>query len=83
MAKSITVYTQAACAYCAQVKRLLDLKQHAYTVVDLDEHPAEREALIAKTGARTVPIVVVRDDADDTERFAIGWNPAQLMAAIS
>jgi glutaredoxin 3 len=83
MSKNITIYTQETCAYCKQVKRFLDLKNKSYSEINLDEYPAERDKIIAKTGARTVPIVVVKDDESDIEKFAIGWNPSQLMAAVA
>lgn len=82
MAKSITVYTRTTCAYCVQVKRYLDMKQHTYDVVNLDEQPEKADEIIAKSGARTVPVVLVRDE-NGHEDIAVGWNPGKLAAALA
>ena len=62
MAKSITIYTRTTCAYCVQVKRYLDMKQKTYDVINLDEDPKLAEEVIAKSGARTVPVIIVRNE---------------------
>lgn len=83
MGKKITVYTRTQCAYCAQVKRYLDLKQHAYDVINLDENPSVEADLLAKSGARTVPVVMVADDAGNETVASIGWNPGALSSALA
>ncbi|HET6622775.1 MAG TPA: glutaredoxin family protein [Candidatus Saccharimonadales bacterium] len=83
MSKDITIYTRTTCAYCVNVKKYLDMKQQAYTVINLDEQPQLADEVIAKSGARTVPVVVVRDLATDTEDITVGWNPGKLAAALN
>lgn len=83
MAQKITVYTRTTCAYCTQVKRYLDMKQKTYSVINLDEAPEAAEAIIAKSGARTVPIVTLTDDAGEELVAAIGWNPAALSSVVA
>jgi glutaredoxin len=83
MSKQITIYTRTTCAYCVQVKRLLDIKGKTYEVVNIDNDPAAEAAIIAKSGARTVPVVTVRDDNGDEQVASIGWNPGALMAAVA
>lgn len=83
MSKQITIYTRTTCAYCVQVKRLLDIKGKTYEVVNIDDDPAAEAAIIAKSGARTVPVVTVRDDNGDEQVASIGWNPGALMAAVA
>lgn len=83
MAKDITIYTRTTCAYCATVKKYLDMKQKTYTVVNLDDEPALANEVIAKSGARTVPVIIVKDDTSGTENITIGWNPGKLAAAIA
>ena len=78
MANKITIYTRTTCAYCAQVKRYLDIKQKTYDVINLDEKPEAAAAIIAKSGARTVPIVTLTDDSGTESIAAIGWNPSAL-----
>lgn len=83
MSKQITIYTRTTCAYCVQVKRLLDLKGKTYEVINIDNDPAAEAAIIAKSGARTVPVVTVREENGDEQVASIGWNPGALMAAVA
>ncbi len=54
------------------VKQYLTMKGKEFRVVNLDEDPDQRQELINKTGAMTVPITQVGDE------YIIGWNPAKL-----
>lgn len=83
MSKKITIYTRTQCAYCAQVKRFLDIKQREYDVVNLDDNPTIEAEVIAKSGARTVPVVMVTNDRGEETVASIGWNPGALAAAIA
>ena len=83
MSKEITIYTRSTCAYCAQVKRLLDLKGKSYQVINIDDDPVAEASIVAKSGARTVPIVTVRENDGDEQIASIGWNPGALMAAVA
>lgn len=83
MAQKITIYTRTTCTYCAQVKKLLDMKGKTYDVINLDENVDAEAAIVAKSGARTVPVVTVTDDAGDERVASIGWNPGALMSAIA
>lgn len=82
MAKTITIYTRTQCAYCAQVKRYLDIKKREYSVVNLDENPGIEAEVVAKSGARTVPVVMVADENGVETVASVGWNPGALAAAI-
>lgn len=83
MSKQITIYTRTTCAYCVQVKRLLDIKGKSYEVINIDEDPAAEASIVAKSGARTVPVVTVREDDGEEQIASIGWNPGALMAAVA
>lgn len=83
MAKQITIYTRTTCAYCTQVKRLLDIKGKQYDVVNIDDDPVAEAQIIAKSGARTVPVVTVKSDDGNEQVASIGWNPAALLAAVA
>lgn len=82
MSKQITVYTRTTCSYCVQVKKLLDMKGKSYRVVNLDDDHAAEAAIVAKSGARTVPVVTVTSESGDEQIASIGWNPGALMQAI-
>lgn len=83
MDKKITIYTRTTCAYCVQVKRLLDMKGKQYSVVNLDEDRTAEAAIIAKSGARTVPVVTVTNSDGDEQVASIGWNPGALLSAVA
>lgn len=83
MAKKITIYTRTTCSYCVQVKRLLDMKGKTYDVINLDDDRAAEAAIIAKSGARTVPVVTVTDESGDEQVASIGWNPGALLSAVA
>jgi len=82
MGKNITIYTRTTCATCSNVKRYLDMKKKDYSVINLDERPEVEAEVVAKSGARTVPIIIVRDDAG-REDITIGMNLAKLASAIA
>lgn len=83
MAKTITIYTRTTCAYCTQVKKLLDMKGKSYDVVNLDNDAKAEADVIALSGARTVPVVTVKTDDGDERVASIGWNPGALLGAIA
>lgn len=83
MGKKVTIYTRTQCAYCAQVKRYLDIKKQSYDVINLDENPSVEAELLAKSGARTVPVVMVTDDSGSEMVASIGWNPGALSSALA
>ena len=83
MSKKITVYTRTSCSYCAQVKKLLDIKGKQYEVVNLDDNRDAEADIVAKSGARTVPIVTVITENGDEQIASIGWNPSALLSAVA
>jgi glutaredoxin len=83
MVQKITIYTRTTCTYCTQVKKLLDMKGKTYDVINLDEDRDAEASIIAKSGARTVPVVTVTDDAGDEQVASIGWNPGALLSAVA
>jgi glutaredoxin 3 len=56
----ITMYATAVCPYCIQAERLLRAKGiTAIAKIRVDLDPRERQAMMAKTGRRTVPQIFV------------------------
>lgn len=82
MIKNITIFTTNTCAYCAMVKKFLDMKGMNYEVVNLDEHPDRQEEVLQMSGALTVPVTVVTKQ-DDSKQVVIGYNLAQLAPAVA
>ncbi len=59
MAK-VVMYSTAVCPYCQRAEMLL--KQRGVTEIEkirIDLDPAQRDAMIAKTGRRTVPQIFI------------------------
>lgn len=83
MGKKVTVYTRTQCAYCVQVKRYLDIKKQEYDVVNLDDDPVVEAEVIAKSGARTVPVVMITKETGEEMVASIGWNPGALASALA
>jgi len=57
---TVKMYSTEYCPYCVRAKALL--KQRGVSVIDevrVDVHPAERQAMIALTGRRTVPQIFI------------------------
>lgn len=56
----VTLYTTQVCPYCNMAKALLKQKGVTeITEIRIDENPAERETMMARTGQRTVPQIYI------------------------
>jgi glutaredoxin 3 len=58
----IEVYSTAVCPYCVAAKNLLKSKGLEWTEVRIDTDPAQRDAMLTRSGGRrTVPQIFVND----------------------
>lgn len=60
MGAKVLMYTTAVCPYCVRAEALL--KQRGVAQIEkvrIDEDPAQRDAMIARTGRRTVPQIYI------------------------
>ncbi|BFI95421.1 MAG: glutaredoxin 3 [Rhodanobacter sp.] len=58
----IEVYSTAVCPYCVAAKNLLKSKGLEWSEVRVDTDPAQRDAMLARSGGRrTVPQIFVND----------------------
>lgn len=58
----VVMYSKDYCPYCARAKSLLE--QRGVTdleIIHIDQDPAQRDAMIARTGRRTVPQIYIGD----------------------
>ena len=56
----IEVYSTAVCPYCVAAKNLLKSKGLEWTEVRVDTDPAQRDAMLARSGGRrTVPQIFI------------------------
>jgi glutaredoxin 3 len=59
---AITLYATAVCPYCIQAERLLKAKGVTdIAKIRVDLEPGLREAMMARTGRRTVPQIYIGD----------------------
>lgn len=57
----VRMYTTAVCPFCQMAERLLQGKGAEIDKVRVDLDPAERTAMMEKTGRRTVPQIYIGD----------------------
>ena len=62
MSAKVTMYCTAVCPYCVRAEVLL--KQRGVADIEkirIDEDPVQRDAMIERTGRRTVPQIYIGD----------------------
>jgi glutaredoxin 3 len=58
----VVVYSTGWCPYCDRAKALLGRKEVAFREIKVDDDPAERDAILKRSGGRrTVPQIFVGD----------------------
>ena len=57
----ITIYSTLICPYCVAAKNFLKSKGLEWTEVRIDQDPAERDKMMAKTKRTSVPQIFVGD----------------------
>ncbi len=82
MAKQVTIYTSNTCGQCKMVKKILTMKGHEYSEVNIDESPDRHQEVLKLSGQQRVPVTVVSDDTTGFQSVITGYNPGQLMPAL-
>jgi glutaredoxin 3 len=60
--QTVTMYTTAVCPYCMRAKQLLKQRGvESIQEIRIDTDPAQRDAMMARTGRRTVPQIYIGD----------------------
>lgn len=58
----ITMYSTAVCPFCIRAEQLLGRKGvESINKIRVDQDPAQREAMMTRTGRRTVPQIYIDD----------------------
>lgn len=55
------IYTTAWCPFCIRAKMLLDQKGVKYTEINVDQVDGARQAMMLRSGRRTVPQIFIGD----------------------
>ncbi|MHA6204028.1 glutaredoxin 3 [Dyella soli] len=84
----IEIYSTAVCPYCVSAKNLLKSKGLEWSEVRIDTLPAERDAMLARSGGRrTVPQIFVNDHHvggfDDLVAADRSGKLAELLGAVA
>lgn len=72
----ITIYSTPTCPYCEMVKRYLDDKKIAYTVVDVSQNEEAAQKLQDISGQLGVPVIQVNDK--DKEQVVVGFDKDKI-----
>lgn len=57
----VTIYTANWCPYCKRAMALLQRRGIGYREINLEDDPAARELMMARSGRRTVPQIFIGD----------------------
>jgi glutaredoxin 3 len=61
-ASDVVMYSTGWCPYCERARSLLERKGVRFREIKVDEDPAERQAMLARSGGRrTVPQIFIGD----------------------
>ena len=63
MTAQVTMYSSSLSGFCFRAKRLLDSKGVAYTEISVDGRGDMRQQMMQLTGGRTVPQIIINDNA--------------------
>ena len=62
MTAPVVMYSTAVCPYCVRAEQLLKARGvESIEKIRIDLDPAQRDAMIARTGRRTVPQIYIGD----------------------
>jgi glutaredoxin 3 len=53
------MYTKSWCPYCERARALLKAKGVAFSEIDIESQPEQREEMIRRSGRRTVPQIFI------------------------
>ncbi|MEE2779682.1 MAG: glutaredoxin [Myxococcota bacterium] len=55
----VILYSTSFCGYCVAAKRMLERDGIPFEEIDLSSNPQQRMELVAETGWRTMPLILI------------------------
>ncbi len=80
MAKTVTIYTTATCAYCHAEKKFLQQHNVPFTEVRVDTDEAAATKMIELSGQMGVPFTVIAEGQD--EEHVVGFDQPRIAVAL-
>lgn len=77
----ISIYSTPTCPYCKMAKEFLTQHSIAFENIDVSADEKKVEEMVAKSGQRGVPVIVINKD-DGKEEVVIGFDKTQLNEAL-
>jgi glutaredoxin 3 len=86
-APQIVMYTKSWCPYCERARALLKSKGVAFTEIDIESQPEQREEMVRRSGRRTVPQIFIGirhiGGSDDIHELDAAGGLDPLLAALN
>jgi glutaredoxin 3 len=83
----IEMYATSWCPYCEQARMLLRSKGAAFEEISIETHPEQREAMIRRSGRRSVPQIFIGGQhiggSDDLHALEAAGGLESLLARAS
>ena len=78
----ILVYSTPTCPYCKMAKEYLIQNKVEFVNFDVSADEKRAEEMVAKSGQRGVPVIMVEKD-NGQEEIIIGFDKSRLAAVIN
>ena len=73
----VEIYSTPTCSFCKMSKEYFKSKNIEYSDYNVAEDAVRRQEMIEKTGAMSVPVIVI-----DGKTVIIGFNKSKINAAL-
>ncbi|MFD0768957.1 glutaredoxin family protein [Bacillus sp. CGMCC 1.60114] len=80
MAKKVTLYGHDGCSFCVKAKAWLEAKNVDYTMKDTTDEANHAE--FRQYNSPGVPLIIIQDSAEQTEKKIIGFTEERYTNAL-
>lgn len=78
---NVSIYSTPTCPYCKMAKEFLTQHNIAFENIDVSADEKRADEMVAKSGQRGVPVIVITKD-DGQEEVIIGFDKARLKSVL-